>query len=456
MFGDFKLKWPVMRQALALVIVCCLVLLITGCTKNKETVRYVLPPSPVSLIWPFADSLITQNNPTFVWHKNADAVRYHIQVARLSDFVNKTIDTQTSDTTYTTISSLTNDAFYWRVRSQDLQGMWGDWSDAEIRGFIKSDYVNYFNLISQTYTIGVAQDVFVRQDTAYVADGQADLSIYHLPQDRVSPTLYRNIDTGSDDFAKGVFVAPVTPVIDTFPYAFVADMDGKVQALNTKDTTAIYNLDFGTDQNLEDVTGLVKSDTLWILAVSSGFNRRKLSFYKIIFEPIPNPYTYFYQIDMPADAMGLCTDGDYVYIATGSSGLTIVNISDIYNPQVVGEVPLPGGIALSVDVKDNTAYVATDRAGLFVINITNRNDPSILREVNTLGRTKDVQVAGNYAFIADADYGLRAVDISVPDSAHIVATYRTPYAYGLYADLNWIYLCDRDLGLVIFSNQVHK
>ena len=41
--------------------------------------------------------------------------------------------------------------------------------------------------------------------TQYVADGQADLSIYSV-ENRQSPVLYRNIDTGDDDFAQGVFV----------------------------------------------------------------------------------------------------------------------------------------------------------------------------------------------------------------------------------------------------------
>ncbi|HBZ00632.1 MAG TPA: hypothetical protein DEO84_04830 [candidate division Zixibacteria bacterium] len=74
--------------------------------------------------------------------------------------------------------------------------------------------------------------------------------------------------------------------------------------------------------------------------------------------------------------------------------------------------------------------------------------------MNTIGRTKDVQVVGNYAFIADADGGLKAVDVTIPAAAHVAATYPTPYAYGLWADPNHIYICDRDMGLLIFANNI--
>jgi hypothetical protein len=59
---------------------------------------------------------------------------------------------------------------------------------------------------------------------------------------------------------------------------------------------------------------------------------------------------------------------------------------------------------------------------------------------------------GDYAFIADGSGGLKVIDVSVPDSAHFVAAYNTPYAYGVYADSGYIYICDRDEGLMIFEN----
>jgi hypothetical protein len=454
-----KLKSRTPGISLVLLILG-IALIIAGCGKDKVITKYIYPPPAVSLITPLADSIVITSNPTFVWHKLADAGHYHLQVGKTSDFVNPTIDTQASDTSHTAVTSLSDNTYYWRVRGQDMNGVWGDWSDAEIRIFYKSGYVNYITPLSQVLTNGTPQDVFVRGDSAYVADGQADLSIFNV-SNRANPIMSINIDSGDDDFAKAVFVVPLSwPELDTFPFAYVADMDGKIQALNTQNPASTLNLSFGTDQNLEEITGILKSDTLWLLAVSSGFNRRKLSFYKIIYDPSnaggPNPYSYFYQMDMPADAFGVCADTAFAYIACGSAGLKIISISDIYNPAIIASLQL-GGIALSVDASDSIAYVADDREGLMVINLgADRLSPRIAHQVNTIGRTKDVQVVGSHAFLADANGGLKVVDVSIPDSAHVVATYATPYAYGLWADPSYIYLCDRDEGLLIFENNISK
>lgn len=425
--------------------------LVAGCGDGKEIIKYKDRPAVVSLVYPSTNLFVTVN-PTFYWNRSADAVRYELQVATASDFVNKTIDIQTADTAYTTQSTIPNSTYYWRVRGQNLDGLWGDWSDAEIRAFFKSDYINYFELISQTETMGTPQDLFLRNDTAYIADGQADLTIFDV-SNPLSPFLIRNIDPNDDDFAKGVYVSPN----DTFPYAFVADMDGKIQALHVQDTTFLLNQSFGTDQNLEDVTGLIVNDTLWVLAVSSGFNRRKLSFYQIIYTPYVDPWgsQNFFSIDMPADANGLCTDGNYVYVACGTSGLRIFDISNIFDPLLISSLALSGS-ALSVDVEGDYVYVAADRGGLYVINVADRHNPVIAEEVNTSGRTKDVQVIDNFVFIADSDGGLKVIDATVPDSAHFVAAYVTPYAYGLAVTREYIYVCDRDLGLMIFENRISQ
>lgn len=125
--------------------------------------------------------------------------------------------------------------------------------------------------------------------------------------------------------------------------------------------------------------------------------------------------------------------------------------TDILNPVQVSSLDLAGS-ALSVWAEGDYVYVAADRAGIFVVDVADRYNPGIATQINTSGRTRDVHIVGDYAFIADASRGLKVIDISVPDSAHFIATYDTPYAYGLWADADYIYVCDRDEGLIIFEN----
>ena len=224
-------------------------LAIAGCGEEKVVIRYLKAPSSVELISPPIDTFITVNNPTFHWHPLDDAVRYQIQVSSSPYFINNTINTTWLDTTYTTISEIPNNTYFWRVRGQNADTLWGDWSDADIWSFYKSDYMDYINPLSTIATYGLAQDVFVRGDTAYVADGQADLTVINV-MDKSDPYIIRNIDTIYDDYANAVYVHAT----DTFPYAFVADLDGRVQVINVADTTFLFNISFG-EQNLTDLDG---------------------------------------------------------------------------------------------------------------------------------------------------------------------------------------------------------
>jgi hypothetical protein len=424
--------------------------MIVGCGKEKVIIRYLEIPPPVELVSPPVDTFITEGILTFYWGSSDVAVRYQLQVSLSDNFIRKTIDIETTDSSYTSQSELANGSYFWRVRGENKDDLKGDWSDAEIWTFYKSDYVSYINPISSITTIGTAQDVFVRGDTAYIADGQADLTIVNVI-DKYNPFIIRNIDTIADDFAKGVYVAPA----DTFPFVFVADMDAHVQVINIADTIFPEYASFA-QQNIEDIYGTYIADTLYIFAArSKGASPANFSYYRIIYDPFPTNIAQVYSMDLPADANGIFADSQYSYIADGVAGLIIVDHSSILDPVQISLLDLTGS-ALSVDVVGNYAYVAADRAGIFVVDITDRYNPFIATQINTSGRAQDVHVVGDFAFVADGSQGLKVIDSSSPDSAHVIAAYDTPYAYGVWADSEFIYLCDRDEGLMIFENLVSQ
>ncbi|MEE8417220.1 MAG: hypothetical protein V3S06_01010, partial [candidate division Zixibacteria bacterium] len=180
--------------------------MIAGCGKEKVIIHYLEIPPPVELVSPSVGTFVTEGILTFYWGSSDVAVRYQLQVSLSDNFISKTIDIETTDTSYTSQSELANGSYFWRVRGENDDDLKGDWSDAEVWTFYKSDYVSYINPISSITTIGTAQDVFVRGDTAYVADGQADLTIVNVI-DKYNPFIIRNIDTIADDFAKSVYVA---------------------------------------------------------------------------------------------------------------------------------------------------------------------------------------------------------------------------------------------------------
>jgi hypothetical protein len=104
--------------------------------------------------------------------------------------------------------------------------------------------------------------------------------------------------------------------------------------------------------------------------------------------------------------------GNYAYLADGTNGLQVINISNPANPQRVGGYDTRGR-SLGVVLSGNYAYVADDFAGLQVIDVSNPANP---RRVggNGLFTAFDVVVAGNHAFVAGFGDGLVILDVFRP------------------------------------------
>ena len=446
------LSWRIKTIGLMGLLFALTIMMITGCGQEKVVIRYLKAPQPVELISPPADSFITDNNPSFSWYSLDGAVRYQIQISSSVYFLSNVINTTTLDTAYSTVSEIANNTYFWRVRAQNADTLWGDWSDAEIRSFYKSDYVDYINLLSSIATYGAAQDVFLRGDTAYVADGPADLTIINA-LDKYNPTIIKNMDSFADDFASAVYI----PAADTFPHAFVADRDAHVQVINTADSSFLYSWTFG-EQNIVALDGGIIDDTLYIFTVRTGLSSY-MKIDQIVYPssqyPEIGPNYVVNPIPFPTSPRGVTYAGDYVYVACGEIGLRIIDISHINDPFECSYLVL-GGVSYAVGGKDDFAYVAADREGVYVVNVQEKANPVLATQINTSGRTRDIHIVGNYAFIADGSGGLKVIDISVPESSHIVAAYDTPYANGVFADSGYVYVCDRDEGLMIFENKVSR
>ena len=246
---------------------------------------------------------------------------------------------------------------------------------------------------------------------------------------------------------------------------------------------------------------MVYQDTTYIFAVSSGFAKRELNFYQFINDPFPVPNGDYFMSPyiLPADAKGVLSDtmtvtveyrdidtlnnidstyyetqtGMFIFVAVSEAGLWWFNVSHthtfnetdsllLYDPRLLGWGDTPS-VSLSVYVSNGFAYIADDRSGLQIFDLPDTipsfdhdlpysADPVLIADINTAGRAKDVHVVGNYCYLADGSGGLKVIDITDPYNPAMLAAYDTPYAYGVLADESYIYLTDRDNGLMIFEN----
>ncbi|MGA2092408.1 MAG: hypothetical protein ABSH16_03235 [Sedimentisphaerales bacterium] len=113
------------------------------------------------------------------------------------------------------------------------------------------------------------------------------------------------------------------------------------------------------------------------------------------------------------------------YIANGSSGLKIIDVSNPSGPVLLGSCDT-NGPAYGVDVAGSVAVVADYNAGVKTIDVCDPCNPSIIGSCPTPDLAMDVAVSGKLACIANANSGLQVVSLSNPAQPNIVASYDPP------------------------------
>ncbi len=114
--------------------------------------------------------------------------------------------------------------------------------------------------------------------------------------------------------------------------------------------------------------------------------------------------------------------GKRAYLAR-NDGLAVFDITDPAIPEQTTRLDLPGlhRITLAGDL----AYLAGGSHGLHVADLSTPDRPSLLATHDTPGRVLDVRIRGTYAFLADHRQGLTVVDLSRPDRPRTAATVPT-------------------------------
>ncbi|MDW8069364.1 MAG: hypothetical protein RML46_10650 [Anaerolineae bacterium] len=138
--------------------------------------------------------------------------------------------------------------------------------------------------------------------------------------------------------------------------------------------------------------------------------------------PLSPTQVGIYTYTMPAGGplSGIAVSGNYAYIAKGNDDLEIVNISDPSRPSPVMTFTVNAfGLALS----GNYAYVA-DTHALRVLDISNPSNPQVIGFCHLpWGIGGAVALAGDYAYVANDDGGLRIVRVADPRNPTEVARF---------------------------------
>ena len=131
----------------------------------------------------------------------------------------------------------------------------------------------------------------------------------------------------------------------------------------------------------------------------------------------------------PGDAHSVVVIDKTAYVTLGDSGLVAVDVSDLNNPQIIGQCSTPHFINYLCS-EDNVAYIFNHVA--YILYRVSRDD-----------------IPGNQE---PAGGGVYAVDISNPVNMRIISEYSgIENPYDIYAVGDRVFVTDRDKGLVVLK-----
>ena len=149
------------------------------------------------------------------------------------------------------------------------------------------------------------------------------------------------------------------------------------------------------------------------------------------------------------NARHIVIDGDLAYIATVSSGLQIVDISDQRNPAVVGfldSVYLPENIIIS----NEYLYAALGVSGIVIISISDPENPEEVGRLETTAGAYGLSLSGNYCYVVGR-CDMSVVSIEDPDNPEEIGYLETfIYANDIKIVDNNAYILGVE-GLQVFS-----
>jgi hypothetical protein len=139
-------------------------------------------------------------------------------------------------------------------------------------------------------------------------------------------------------------------------------------------------------------------------------------------------------------------------LSNSAMEMGILDIADLSQPRLIGGYNMPGA-SLDVSIKGNYAYVANAESGIRSIDITEPANPVAGRNKPARYNASGIFIDGDYAFIT-MDYYIEIFDISVPDSFSIIGNINLPGWFSdIFVDSAYIYVAYSGPGIQIYSKQ---
>ncbi len=302
-------------------------------------------------------------------------------------------------------------------------------TDEKGLNIIDISFPEYPDLIGYIETPDDCFDVYVEGTTAYVADEDDGLQIIDVSNPE-SPVIVNTVDT--DGLALSVWVSG--------NFAYIADYDYGVAVIDISDplTASVVHV-IATSSDAFDVA--VQGNYLYIGTDDD------LEIWDI---NTPTAATNVNILPL-ADPDRIHLDGDYAYVADGSNGMAVVDISSPGLESVVKVVDTPGG-ASDVFTQNGYAYLIDTRSALYVVDVDPLAQAEIVDTTLTVDRASRITVSGGYAYVSNGFHSVYILDIAPPCAAGIINVIDiVGYSYDVELYQDYAYIAGRSGGMYIMD-----
>ena len=252
--------------------------------------------------------------------------------------------------------------------------------------------------IGEIVTPGRAQSVVVDGDTAYVADGAAGVHVIDIAVP-TTPSLIKTLGGFID--ARKVQIADGNLYVLDRTRGMLVYNQHDVRNVQTPRPRRFFRTG-GTPINV-----VIHDDTVYLSDDKHGL---------YILEPSPfGNFDFRSIVPILAAAYAIQETKDMAYAYVASGNLTLVDVTDIQNPETDFRLNTPG-LSTGIQLRNNIVYLTDQQAGLHIMDVRNPQQPQRISSHPTFGNATDIVIHETLAYVADGKGGIQTIDVSTPES----------------------------------------
>ena len=158
------------------------------------------------------------------------------------------------------------------------------------------------------------------------------------------------------------------------------------------------------------------------------------------------------------NAIGVAVNGNFAYVADGSFGIQVIDVSNPVHMRHIAHVDIGGYAKEGIKIQGNFLYALRSSwrtSELVVVDVTSPAQPSVVGRVQFPGMAWGLDISGNQAFVGvdnghvENGGGLAIIDVRIPAQPSLIGWYKCNKALGVYVVGSRAYIATWEDGIAI-------